>query len=167
MTFAKTSLAAVAILFATAIVSAQGREHPPCSNATLRGDYAFTITGQILAPAPAAGAVSGVALTHFDGDGNMAQVDHVVHNGVTPVEAWRPGSGPYHINDDCTGWMTITAHPTDASDGGPDLQVYFVVGDNGNDIKTVVSGSPSSPLFSAVITSTATKLYQFPSELPW
>jgi len=163
----RTALATVAILLATAMLPAVGQEHPPCSNATLHGNYAFTITGQILAPAPAAGAVSGVALTHFDGDGNMTQVDHVVHNGVTPAETWRPGSGPYHINDDCTGWMTITSQPTVASDGGPVLQLYFVVGDNGNEIRTVVSGSPSSPPFSAVITSIGTKLYQFPSELPW
>jgi hypothetical protein len=79
-----------------------------CSNKTIAGDYAFTITGQILAPPAAAGPVAGVALTHFDGHGNMNQVDHVLHNGVTPIEDWRPGIGPYQVNPDCTGWFTIT-----------------------------------------------------------
>jgi hypothetical protein len=50
-----------------------------------------------------------------------------------------------------------------ASDGGPVLQLYFVVGNNGNEIRTVVSGSPSSPPFSAVITSPGTKLGEYPA----
>jgi hypothetical protein len=167
MLLAKTTLAAVAILGFTAIVPARAQEHPACSNATLRGDYAFTITGQILAPAPAAGLVSGVAMTHFDGDGKLTQFDHVLHNGIAPAETWRPGSGPYHVNADCTGYMTITPEPTVPSDASPVLTLYFVIGNNGSDIRTVVSGSPTSPAFSALITSTATKVYQFPSELPW
>jgi hypothetical protein len=167
MTLTKTALAALAILAATTIAPAQAQEHPTCRNATLMGDYAFTITGQILAPAPASGPVAGVAMTHFDGEGNMNQVDHIVHNGITPIEAWRPGSGTYHINPDCTGWMTITPKPTNPADGGPELNLYLVVGDNGNKIQTTVSGSSSSPLFAASITSSATKVYQAISELPW
>ncbi len=127
-----------------------------CSNATLNGNYAFTITGQILAPPPAAGPVAGVALTHFDGNGNMKQVDHVVHNGVTPVEAWRPGTGPYQVYPDCTGWFTISPKPTDPADGGPELLLFFVIGDNGHQIRTIVSGSPEVPAFTDSITSIGT-----------
>lgn len=129
-----------------------------CSNTTLIGDYAFTISGQVLAPPPAAGPVTGVALTHFDGHGNMTQVDHVVHNGVLPVEEWRPGSGPYYVNPDCTGWMTITQEPTVPSDGSPELKVVFVISENGKAIHTVVSGSPTVPAFIANITSSATRV---------
>jgi hypothetical protein len=143
--------------------AATGAAHAlgPCSNATLEGDYAFTITGQILAPAPAAGLVAGVAKTHFDGHGNMTQIDHVVHNGVTPVEEWRPGSGPYQVNADCTGSMTITAEPTDPADGSPELKLFFVIGENGKVIRTVVSGSPTVPPFMAAITSIGTKVEPF------
>ena len=148
------ALSSLAVLLATGSAIAQ----EGCSNATLIGDYAFTITGQILAPAPAAGSVTGTALTHFDGQGNMTQVDHVVHNGVLPAEEWRPGSGPYQVNSDCTGWMTITPEPTVASDAGPELKLYFVIGGNGNAIHTVVSGSPSAPAFVANITSSATRV---------
>lgn len=132
-----------------------------CSNATLRGHYAFTVTGQILAPPPAAGPITGVAITEFDGKGNFTQVDHVVHNGVPPQEEWRPGSGTYHVNPECTGTMTITQHPTIPADGSPELELYIVVGDNGNEIRTVVSGSPTVPPFQAAITSIGTKVYAY------
>jgi len=140
--------------------AATGAAHAlgPCSNATLDGNYAFTITGQILAPAPAVGLVAGVAKTHFDGQGNMKQIDHVVHNGVAPIEEWRPGSGPYQVNADCTGSMTITAEPTDPADGSPELNLFFVIGDNGKEIRTVVSGSPQVSSFTAAITSIGTKI---------
>jgi hypothetical protein len=127
-----------------------------CSNATLNGNYAFTISGQILAPPPAAGPVDGVALTHFDGNGNMNQVDHVVHNGVLPVEAWRPAIGPYQVYSDCTGWFIISPKPADPADGGPELRLYFVIADNGRLIRTVVSGSPAVPAFTSTITSIGT-----------
>lgn len=146
------------LLFTTCSIGlAHATEPVPCTNATLTGDYVFTITGQILAPPPVAGPVAGVALTRFDGNGNMTQVDHVVHAGVTPVEAWRPGVGPYQVNSDCTGWFTITPKPTEPADGGPELKLYFVIGENGQEIRTVVSGSPDASAFSAAITSIGTR----------
>ena len=110
-----------------------------CSNSTLHGRYAFTITGQILAPSPAAGLVTGVAMTVFDGNGGGGQVDHAVHNGVLPVEAWRPGTVSYSVNPDCTGTMTITPTPTNPADGGPPLHLYIVVTQDGSQVDTVVS----------------------------
>jgi len=160
MRFIKLHAAFIAVMAITACTAlAQG--HPSCNTSTLRGDYAFQITGQILAPAPVAGLVAGVALTHFDGDGNMTQVDHVVHAGVPPVEDWRPGDGPYFVNPDCTGYMILTPHPTDPKDAGPPLKIEFVIGNNGNEIRDVVTSTyPSSPAFAAAIISTATKVYQ-------
>jgi hypothetical protein len=135
------------LLFTASQLSAQ------CWNGTIRGSYAFTLTGQILAPAMAAGPVSGVAVTEFDGAGDLKQVDHVVHNGVLPVEDWRPAVGSYSINSDCTGWMTIDAQPTVAADASPELKLYIVVAKDGSEIHTVVSGSPTVPPFTASITS--------------
>lgn len=110
-----------------------------CSNRTLHGSYAFTISGQILAPPQAAGLVSGVALTVFDGQGGGSQVDHASHNGVPFVEDWRPGSVTYSINPDCTGTMTITPEPTNMADFGPPLHLYIVVTRDGSQVDTVVS----------------------------
>ncbi|MGA8042412.1 MAG: hypothetical protein WCA37_06370 [Terracidiphilus sp.] len=150
--------AAALLLFGTVMCRAQAQDSAVCSNETLRGDYAFTIVGTILAPAPASGPVSGVAMTHFDGQGEMTQVDHVVHNGIPPAEEWRPGGGPYHVNADCTGYMVITPQPTDAQDASPPLRLEFVVGGHGSLIQTVVNGTPVPSPFSAVITSTGTKV---------
>jgi hypothetical protein len=165
MKYVKTILAVFAFAAFTVVSAAHAQETPSCTNATIIGDYAFTITGQILAPTAAVGPVTGVALSHFDGETNaegrglMTQVDHVVHNGAVPAEEWRPGSGPYQVNPDCTGWMTITPEPTIPSDGGAELTLYFVIGDNGNTIHTVVSQPKTSPL-AANITSSATRVRQ-------
>jgi hypothetical protein len=133
-----------------------------CSNQTIAGQYAFTITGSILAPAAVAGPVAGVAMTTFDGFGNLTQVDHVVHNGVVPVEAWRPATGTYSVNPDCTGTFTFTPMPTDSADAGPALTVFFVIDQSGAEIRTAVSGSPSSPAFVASLNSTGVRLVALP-----
>jgi hypothetical protein len=80
--------------------------HAECSDRTLRGDYAFAIDGTILtAPGPL--LVRGVAMTHFDGHGNLSQVDFVTLNGVAGGPDWRPATGTYEINADCTGTAQI------------------------------------------------------------
>jgi hypothetical protein len=144
---------ATSMLLVPILAAACGHAQAACSNQTLHGGYAFTITGQILAPAPAAGPVSGVALTYFDGEGGLTQVDHVVHGGIKPVEDWRPAVGSYSVNADCTGWMTFTPEPTNPADGGPELKLYITITEDGHEIRTVVSGSPNTPPFTANITS--------------
>lgn len=101
-----------------------------CSQATLNGAYAFTVHGAILA-GPAAGVVDGIALTVFDGHGNLQQVDAVAHNG-TVATLWRPGTGTYSLNSNCTGTMNIQ------SPGSPELQLAIVVSRSGRTIHTVV-----------------------------
>jgi hypothetical protein len=130
-----------------------------CSNATLHGSYAFQVTGQILAPAVVAGPVSGVALTVFDGNGNLSQVDNVVHNGAAPIEDWRPATGTYTVNANCTGIFTFTPMPTVPQDASPPLKLYFVVTRDGTEIRTAVSGSPSSSAFMAAITSIGIRIF--------
>jgi hypothetical protein len=129
-----------------------------CSNATLLGAYAFQITGQILAPPPAAGPVAGVALTLFDGNGNLTQVDNVVHNGVAPTEDWRPATGTYTVNSDCTGTFTLTPQPSVASDASPPLTVHFVVSRDGSQIRVGVTSSPASAAFKAAIVSIGVRM---------
>jgi hypothetical protein len=152
--------AAPALAFAgLAMAQSAGTESLGCSNATLNGSYAFQITGQILAPAPVAGPVSGVALTVFDGFGNLTQVDNVVHNGVVPVEDWRPAVGTYTVNANCTGTFNFYPQPTNPADGGPALALHFVVTRSGSQIYTTVTGSPNTPPFVAAITSIGIRLY--------
>jgi len=129
-----------------------------CTNATLLGAYAFQITGQILAPAAAAGPVAGVALTLFDGNGNLTQVDNVVHNGIAPAEDWRPATGTYTVNPNCTGTFTLVTQPSVASDASPPLTVHFVVTRDGSQIRVGVTSSPASAAFMAAIISIGFRL---------
>ena len=105
-----------------------------CSDRTLRGDYAFAIDGTIFA-APGPLLLRGVAMTHFDGHGNLSQVDFTTLNGVATGPDWRPGTGTYEINPDCTGKAQIL--PT----GAPPLNLRLVVGDRGRQVWTVVIGN--------------------------
>src|ERR1035438_6710751 len=74
--FCKATLAAaVTSLTFVAAAPAQAEE---CSNASLKGKYAQTISGQLL---PGPGVVltqNGVAMTKFDGKGKFTQQDFVL-----------------------------------------------------------------------------------------
>ena len=118
-------------------------EEMKCTNRTLLGDYGFAIEGVLLAipgvtlPPGASLPVRGVAMTHFDGKGNLTQVDHVVVNGVPPPVAWTPGSGPYTVNPNCTGTAVINVP---GSPFGP-VKLTFVVVRQGKEIRTVVEAN--------------------------
>jgi hypothetical protein len=102
-----------------------------CSNSTIRGSYAFTIHGTIFLPNGSTLVVDGIDKVTFDGKGNFTQVDAVATNGIlTP--GWRPGTGSYSVNPDCTGTQTIVVP------GLPDLHLQFIVAQSGNMIHQVV-----------------------------
>jgi hypothetical protein len=100
-----------------------------CSNRTLSGDYGFTLEGIILAPNF---QIRGVVMQHYDGNGNITQVDHVVLNGMPPAQEWTPGTGSYTVNSDCTG-SAVLHTPTE-------LKLHFVVVKHGTEIRQVVDG---------------------------
>jgi len=104
----------------------------PCSNATIRGTYAFTIRGTILVPDGTTLLVSGIDKVTFDGNGNLSQLDAVAINGNL-APGFRPGKGTYSVNPNCTGTQTITI------DGTPDLHLQFIVSQAGKVIRQVVT----------------------------
>jgi hypothetical protein len=108
-----------------------------CSNRTLRGDYGFTIDGQILTPGGPL-LLRGLAMTHFDGRGNLSQIDFTTLNGVPRGTEWRPGTGTYELEHDCTGTAVI-----EQSDGSPTLHLRLIVIDGGRQVHTVVEGNPT------------------------
>jgi hypothetical protein len=134
------SKALTAILITAVAGSLPAWPQAACNNAQLQGNYAFVVTGQILA-GPSAGPVTGVAMTNFDGQGNLSQVDHVVHNGVLPAVPWRLGTGTYAVNPDCTGNAQINF-----TDGSPSLILYFVLAftSSGAEVRTVVSNTETN-----------------------
>jgi hypothetical protein len=103
-----------------------------CSNATIKGTYAFTIHGQVFLPEGAGTLlVDGLAKTKFDGAGNLTQLDAVATNGnVAP--GWRFSTGSYSVNPNCTGTFNVT------NGDQPPIHVQFVISHWGNHINTVV-----------------------------
>ena len=114
-------------LAASSAVTAQAG----CTDLTIKGSYAFTVHGQILTPNGPL-LVDGIARTTFDGNGNLTQVDAVAINGHIPL-VWRPGTGTYTVNSDCTGTMTLI------NAGQPTLHLAILVSQSGNHIHTVVT----------------------------
>lgn len=114
-----------------AAITAWGQ--PTCSNATLKGDYGFTITGTRPFPQTASiETIVGTAMTTFDGDGKLTQTDNI-HGSLSGFAAPdRAGSGTYSINPDCSGTMSLS------SPGSPTLTLRIVVVDNGNEVRTAV-----------------------------
>ena len=113
---------------AAAQLAAGGGQSRPCSNRTLSGDYGTLIEGSLLAPN---WPLRTLAMIHFDGRGNMTSVDHVILNGMPPEEEWRPNSGTYIVNPDCTASAVFS---------GP-IPVHFVVVKNGKEFRGVVDGN--------------------------
>jgi len=121
-----------------------------CSDATLRGDYASTVSGQLFHADGTAEDRQGLVNTHFDGRGYFTQTDYVLNtlNGVTsptpgpidPVSGFQnEESGTYHVNPDCTGNLTIHfASPPVPGATGAVIQLFFVLGSHGNWMRTVV-----------------------------
>jgi hypothetical protein len=121
-------------------VSADDDGPKGCSNRTLRGDYGFSITGTVFPPSPVPSfLIRGVAMTHFDGRGNLTQVDFATRNGVPIASDWRPATGTYEVNADCTG--TAEIHP---NDGSPTLHLRMVVVDGGRQIFNTVEGNATN-----------------------
>jgi hypothetical protein len=103
-----------------------------CSNSTIRGSYAFTIHGTLFLPNGSTLVVNGIDKVTFDGNGNFTQVDAVATNGKLDAPGWRPGTGTYSVNADCTGTQSIVVP------GLPDLHLQFIVAQSGNTIHQVV-----------------------------
>ena len=129
-----TLLTLCGVLLSGSLAKAES-EDGNCSVRTLRGSYGFSIDGQILA-GPRAGLLRGVAMTEFDGRGNLRQVDFTTINGVPTGTDWRPATGSYKVNADCTGTAEIVQ-----GDGSPTLKLRLVVVRDGKEVRTVVEGN--------------------------
>ena len=129
------------LLFTATIYAEDADVHQGCSLTTLRGDYGFSIAGS--RPSGPHGPIEqilGVALTTFNGDGTLTQVDNV-HGSISgyPVSAEnRPGKGTYTLDDNCNGTMILE------NEGAPKLTLRIVVVNNGNEVRTVVVAPPAA-----------------------
>jgi hypothetical protein len=156
ISFCRGILFLLIVLFAwSATARAQSTDSDSCSMSTLKGDYAFTVYGQIFLPNGTIVTRDGVAMTHFDGAGYLTQVDFVLSspNAPAPPPGMPPTDpvtkfhteekGSYTVNQDCTGNFEIDFPPTtDPSTGkvssGAIIKVMFVLSNHGRTIHTIV-----------------------------
>jgi hypothetical protein len=130
-TFCKATLAtAVACLALGAVSTAHAAA---CSNASLKGKYGQTISGQILPGPGMVAPQNGVAMTTFNGNGKFTQEDFVVIGGSPTSTGFAKETGTYEIKADCTG--TATINYTDAAW----IDLELIVVNEGSEFYTVVS----------------------------
>jgi len=144
-------LAVIATLFVPAFAFAQSGDNDGCSNATLSGDYAFRVSGQVYPPVPQGAPPvvlqrDGVAMTHFDGAGKLTQVDFIMSNGVAmmgpadPLTGFHVGeTGWYQVFPDCTGRAEIHFPVPPTGTSGAIIDLKFVLSNQGRTIHTIVS----------------------------
>ena len=133
---------------------AQSTDNDGCSNATLYGDYAFTVSGQIFIPNGPTIQRQGVAMTHFDGAGGLTQVDFVLSSpnagsppGASPTDPvtgfHTQEKGTYTVHSDCTGTFTINfpdiTTPSGGTISGAIVVVKFVLSNHGQRVHTIVT----------------------------
>lgn len=146
--FMLVSAALVLLLSGAPCLRAQALDNDGCSDATLNGDYAFTVYGQILNADGTTTTRNGIAMTHFDGIGGLKQIDYVSaltpgHNppgGIDLAPAFRQNeTGTYHVNADCTGTAEIDFPKPPGGTSGAVIKLIFVLADGGREIHTVVT----------------------------
>jgi hypothetical protein len=88
----------------------------------------------------------GVAITHFDGNGGLTQVDFVMRNGTSAATPTTPltengfrakETGSYTVSEDCTGTFKIMFPDTS------EIDVAFVVANHGSKSERWSPGSMS------------------------
>jgi hypothetical protein len=105
-----------------------------CSNATLKGAYAFGVTNYSFPL-----VVAGIRV--YDGKGHFTQRDYF--GDSVPAEFSPPGQekGTYTVNPDCTGSdvlnLNVPGVPAGTSHGV--VKVLFVISNGGRHVHEVVS----------------------------
>jgi len=108
---------------------AEGADHAPCTNATLKGDYAFSVVDNDSPPLVAVG------IGTFDGKGGFSQIDYRGDSlGLDPNATDFVGNetGTYAVSRNCTGSQVINLHVIV-------VENRFVISDGGRAIHAVVA----------------------------
>ncbi|MFY9940389.1 MAG: hypothetical protein WAK33_26140 [Silvibacterium sp.] len=141
------TLAVSALMLGLSVIPAVADDNG-CSDATLKGDYGWTIDGFGPNPDGTQIPIKGIAITHFDGAGKFTQRDFVMSAGVpnagngdsmTGFVFSTGETGTYSLNPDCTGTATIDLNvPVPVGSKGV-IKLMLVVTNRGRAIHTVVA----------------------------
>ena len=129
-------VAAIALPALSGMARAQSNDNDGCTNATLKGDYAFSVIDFILPQVV-------VGIGRFDGRGGFTQVDYIGDSLRTSgATSFRGGeTGSYTVNPDCTGSQEIKLNvpgvPAGTSHGV--INIMFVISGGGRAVHEVVA----------------------------
>jgi hypothetical protein len=140
-TFAIAAVTALALAIAP---TAKAQAYKGCSNATLRGTFAYTVTGSLVAAPAPLGPYAEVGAQTFDGNGVTIVAGMSNTNGTAAATS---RTGTYTVNADCTGTFSIDIRP------GISSHYFFVIANDGSAYQAVCL----DPV--AVITRFGTRLY--------
>jgi hypothetical protein len=94
-----------------------------CSNTSLRGSFAYTETGSLVAAPAPIGPYAEVGVQTFDGNGNTTVTGMSSTNGTaSPADQ----TGTYTVNSDCTGTFMLQIAP------GVTVHFFFAISNDGN-----------------------------------
>ena len=128
--------AAIALPALTGAAWAGGSDDLGCSNATLKGEYAFGVTNYTVPE-----VVAGIEI--FDGKGKFTQRDYAGDSlrtmGQTDFSPPGQEQGTYTVNPDCTGSMVINLNAPVSTGSTGVIKIQFVISHGGRHIHEVVS----------------------------
>jgi hypothetical protein len=132
----KGVVAAIALPVLSGVARAGGSDDFGCSNATLRGEYAFGVTNYTIPQ-----VVTGIKI--FDGNGKFSQRDYIGDSlrtmNQTDFAPKGQETGTYIVNRDCTGRMEIDLNVPNTPAPHGRIEIMFVISDGGRHIHEVVS----------------------------
>jgi hypothetical protein len=138
------TIAAVTALAMGIAPAANAQVNKGCSNATMQGTFAYTVTGSFVASLASLGLYAEAGAQTFDGNGGTATTGMSNTNGSA---APSNTTGTYTVNSDCTGTFSLQIAPGIAS------HYFFVIANNGSTYQAVCVDSV------AVITRVGNRFY--------
>ena len=138
-----TRMMAAAIALAMPTCAAWAQDNDGCSNATLKGEYAFAVTSYTPPGLPNGPPQVVAGIKTFDGKGNFTQRDYrgdsLRTTGRTDFSPDGQETGTYTVNSDCTGSAVINLNVPGTPFPHGVIQIVFVISGGGRHIHEVVS----------------------------
>jgi hypothetical protein len=125
---AKTFTIAAVTALALGVVSTAKADDKGCSNLSLKGTFAYTVTGFIVAAPAPVGPYAEAGTQTFDGKGGTTTSGMASANGnIMPTSS----TGTYTVNPDCTGTFILPIAP------GISAHYFFALADSGAELQAV------------------------------
>jgi hypothetical protein len=158
--------AAVVLPVLSGVASAQSDEG--CSNATLKGKYAFGVTSYTPPGLPNGPPAVGAGIRNYDGKGNFRQRDYrgdsLRTTGQTDFAPEGQETGTYTVNLDCTGSDVLNLNVPGTPPPHGRIEVVFVITDGGRHVHEVVARFTPPGFTTAQPTQTSADVWKVASE---